>query len=85
MARLSEADAVRLAARFGRATQDFAGIVGLTPDEAAAKLALDPAALGDALAENSERSPVGESSGAEKPRKAAAKKTAKRTPKKAKA
>lgn len=70
-ARLSEADAVRLANRFGRSPQDFVGVVGLPIDEAASKIALDPEALRVALAENAERAP---SSGAERPAKKATKK-----------
>lgn len=65
-ARLSEADAVRLANRFGRSAQDFAKVVGLTPAQAASELALDPSALNEALAKNAAREPVEESSGAKR-------------------
>lgn len=81
MARLSEADAVRLAARFGRAPQEFAGIAGMTVAEAAAHLALDEASLQEALGKNAAREPS-EVSGAERVAKKATKKAAK-SPRKA--
>ncbi len=73
--RLSEADAVRLANRFGRSSQDFVGVVGLSIDEAASKIALDPDTLRGALAENAAREPISE---AERPAKATKKRTIRR-------
>lgn len=80
--RLSSADAVRLAQRFGRSTEEFEQIDGMTVRGAATRLGLSPENLTEALGQNAVRLP-NKPSGAKKAASAVKKAVKKATAKKA--